>query len=478
MIHQSDELHYVGGQWLSTPKGTRTPVINPSDGSTVGYVTDADDETVSAAVHSARSAFPAWSMTPAAERLRYVEILRSGLESRRDAFATSIMRELGAPSSLASGVHVNLAVNSIDAFLDAARTLAYSSDVSRSIVVREPIGVVAAITPWNYPLYQAILKVVPAIIAGCTVVLKPSEETPGSATLLSEAIHETRLPDGVFNMIQGSGESVGTFLVSHPDIDMVSFTGSRRVGGFVASTAGSAIKRVALELGGKSPAVVLDDADIVSAATQIAASCFSNTGQTCGATTRAIVPHAFLAEFEAACAAEANRWLPADPSDDATRMGPLVSQRQLAAVRGYIDGAIDEGARLICGGSSRIPELHPQGAYVLPTVFSDVTPNMTIFHEEVFGPVLAITTYKDVDEAIELANRSEYGLSGGVWSRDPARAAAVAKQLRTGSVKINGARLDVGAPFGGYKQSGIGRECGAAGIDEYLELKTITFPAS
>jgi acyl-CoA reductase-like NAD-dependent aldehyde dehydrogenase len=339
-------------------------------------------------------------------------------------------------------------------------------------VVREPIGVVGCITPWNYPLNQIIAKVAPALAAGCTVVLKPSEVAPLNAFLLTEAIDEAGLPAGVFNLVSGVGPVVGEAIAAHPDVDMVSFTGSTRAGKRVAELAAATVKRVALELGGKSANVVLPDADLEKAVSAGVTNCYLNSGQTCTAWTRMLVPRDRLAEAEQVAAARAERYRVGDPLADGTNLGPLVSEIQRDRVRGYIEKGIAEGAKLVTGGAEP-PDGLEKGYFVRPTVFSEVTPDMTVAQEEIFGPVLSIIPYDTEDEAVEIANGTIYGLAGGVWSGDPAHAEQVARRLRTGQVDINGAMYNPLAPFGGYKQSGVGRENGRIGFEEFLETKSL-----
>jgi acyl-CoA reductase-like NAD-dependent aldehyde dehydrogenase len=333
---------------------------------------------------------------------------------------------------------------------------------------------VGAITPWNYPLHQIAAKVAPALAVGCTVVLKPSEVAPLNAFILAEVIDEAGLPAGVFNLVTGTGPVVGEAIASHPDVDMVSFTGSTRAGRRVSELASQSVKPVALELGGKSPNVILDDADLETAVTDGVSKCFLNSGQTCSALTRMLVPRARLEEAERIAAAVADAYTVGDPFDPGTRLGPLVSETQRERVRGYIKKGIEEGARLVTGGEQP-PEGSERGYYVRPTVFSDVRPDMTIAQEEIFGPVLAIIPYEDEEDAIRIANDSQYGLAGGVWSADEERALRVARRIRTGQVEINGGVFNPLAPFGGYKQSGHGRELGRHALEEYLQVKSMQF---
>jgi acyl-CoA reductase-like NAD-dependent aldehyde dehydrogenase len=348
----------------------------------------------------------------------------------------------------------------------------WEEKVGNSLIVREPAGVVAAITPWNYPLHQIANKVAPALAAGCTVVLKPSEVVPLNAFVLAEIVEEVGLPAGVFNLVSGTGPVVGEAVVAHPDTDMVSFTGSTRAGRRVSELAAQSVKPVTLELGGKSPNVILDDADLEKAVTDGVAKCFLNSGQTCSALTRMLVPREQLEEAERIAATVAETFTPGDPFDDSTRLGPLVSATQLERVRGYIAKGQEEGARLVTGGAD-LPEGKEHGYFVSPTVFSDVEPDMTIAQEEIFGPVLSIIPYDDEEDAVRIANDTIYGLAGGVWSGDEDRARRVAARIRTGQVEINGGAFNPLAPFGGYKQSGHGRELGRYGLEEFLVVKSL-----
>ncbi len=386
--------------------------------------------------------------------------------------AQVVAGELGMPLNMAMLIQAGLpAANwgSIGAILD---TYEFETQVGNSLVVREPVGVVGAITPWNYPLHQITLKVAPALAAGCTVVLKPSEVAPLNAFILAEIIHDVGLPAGVFNLVTGVGPVVGEAIASHPDVDMVSFTGSTRAGKRVAELAAQRVARVALELGGKSANVILDDADLATAVADGVGKAFLNSGQTCSALTRMLVPRDKLAEAEQIAVATAETFTVGDPFGGEAKLGPLVSAAQQARVRDYIQKGIDGGATLLTGGAEQ-PEGLDKGYYVKPTVFSNVTNDMTIAQEEIFGPVLSIIAYDTEEEAIEIANDTIYGLAGGVWSGDKERATRVARQLRTGQVEVNGGSFNLAAPFGGYKQSGLGREAGTFGLEEFLEVKSL-----
>jgi acyl-CoA reductase-like NAD-dependent aldehyde dehydrogenase len=462
--------HLIDGVWESTAGRDLIEVENPADDTLAGAVVAGNAADVDRAVSAARRAFDAWAATPMSERIALVEALAAGLDAERDRLAETLAAEMGSPISFARQAQVGVAIADLLELVRAARSHVEREAVSNSLVVTEPVGVVAAITPWNFPLHQIMLKVGAALLAGCTVVLKPSEVAPLNAVVVGEILVGLGLPNGVVNIVFGDGASVGSPLVTHPDVDMVTFTGSRAVGEAVARAASATIKKVALELGGKSAAIVLDDASIEESVEGVLRSCFANTGQTCAALTRVLVPAALRAEWERQAIAAAERWQPGDPVEGGTVMGPLASQLQRQRVLAHVEAAVADGATVLTGGAEPVPG---PGAYVRATILGGVTPSMRIFRDEVFGPVLAVTEYESVDEAIALANDSDYGLSGGVWSGDPRRALDVALRLRTGTVGLNGAGLDVGAPFGGYKQSGLGREAGSRGLDEFFEVKSV-----
>ena len=447
-------------------------VVNPADGSVIGAVVAGGPADVDRAVAAAADAFGSWSTTPMSRRITHVEALAEGLARHRELLAETLCAEMGSPIAFARSAQVGVAIADLAQLIDAARAHVEREAVSNSLVVTEPVGVVAAITPWNFPLHQIMLKVGAAILAGCTVILKPSEIAPLSAAIVGDILRETGLPAGVVNIVHGDGVGVGSPLVAHPGVDMVTFTGSRQVGEQVARAAAATIKKVALELGGKSAAIVLDDAPLGESVRGVLASCFANAGQTCAAQTRVLVPRDMQDAWQRAAVEAAAVWAPGDPRAEETVTGPVASHVQRERVRSHIEAAIADGAQLLTGGLD-IVEPTVGGAYVQPTIFAAVTADMRIFHEEVFGPVLTITPYATIDEAVDLANDSVYGLSGGVWSSDPRRALDVALRMRTGTVGINGAGLDVGAPFGGYKQSGVGRECGVRGFEEFLEFKSV-----
>lgn len=441
----------------------------------MGRIPDGTREDVDKAAKAAKAAFPAWSQTPVEERARYLQKIADSLKEHAPQIARVIAQEMGMPYKLAQIIQVGLPTTTFASMPQLLAEVAFEEHVGTSLVVREPLGVVGCITPWNYPLHQIAAKVAPALAAGCTVVLKPSEVAPLNAFLLAEIIETAGLPAGVFNLVSGKGTVVGEAIVSHPDVDMVSFTGSTRAGRRVSELASQTVKPVALELGGKSPNIILDDADFEKAVADGVGKCFLNSGQTCSALTRLLVPRSRLAEVEELARKAAATYTPGDPFEKTTRLGPLVSDTQRERVRGYIRKGIEEGAKLVTGGAEP-PEGIEKGYFVRPTIFSEVRSGMTIAQEEIFGPVLAILPYEDEEDAIRIANDSIYGLAGGVWSKDSEHAQRVARRLRTGQVEINGGPFNPIAPFGGYKQSGHGRELGKYGIEEFLTVKAMQLP--
>jgi aldehyde dehydrogenase (NAD+) len=463
---------YIGGRWV-TPKGSDTLEVIESATERVlatipaGTVDDAD-----AAATAARAGFDEWAATPAPERAARLDAIADGLQARSGELAELIAREVGMPVRMAGQIQVGLPIVSFRTAATLAREYPFEETVGTSLVVREPVGVVGAITPWNYPLHQIAAKVSAALAAGCSVVLKPSEVAPLNAFALAEIVDAVGLPAGVFNLVTGLGPVVGEAIVTHPDVDMVSFTGSTRAGRRVAELAAAGVKRVALELGGKSPNVLLEDADLATAVPDGVRKAFLNSGQTCSALTRMIVPRARLAEVEDLARTAAEGLAVGDPLVGRVFLGPLVSAGQRERVRGYIRTGVAEGARLVTGGDEP-PDGLGTGYFVRPTVFSDVTPDMTIAQEEIFGPVLVIQPYDTEEEAVRIANDTVYGLAGGVWAGNPERAKAVARRIRAGQVEVNGGAFNPVAPFGGYKQSGIGREYGRHGLEEFLEVKAM-----
>ncbi|MET7909275.1 aldehyde dehydrogenase family protein [Streptomyces avermitilis] len=455
---------YIDGAWRPAAGPDMIEVVNPVDEQVIGRVPAGTPEDVDAAVRAARAALPVWAATPPAERAARISALRDALVAHQDEIAETVTAELGSPLSFSQSVQVGLPILVAGSYAELAATYAFEEKVGNSTVHHEPVGVVGAITPWNYPLHQIVAKVAPALAAGCTVVLKPAEDTPLTAQLFAEAVHEAGVPAGVFNLVTGLGPVAGQALAEHEDIDLVSFTGSTAVGRQIGATAGAAVKRVALELGGKSANVILPSADLAKAVNVGVANVMANSGQTCSAWTRMLVHAERYEEAVELAAAAAVKY--------ADRIGPLVNAKQRARVRGYIDKGVAEGARLVAGGPESPQE---QGYFVSPTVFADVTPEMTIAKEEIFGPVLSIIRYEDEEDALRIANGTVYGLAGAVWAGDEAEAVAFARRLDTGQVDINGGRFNPLAPFGGYKQSGVGRELGAHGLTEYLQTKSLQF---
>lgn len=466
---------FIGGAWVP-PREHRAAieVENPTSQQMFARIPQAGPADVAAAVAAATAAAPGWAATDPKDRAGILRAVARGLDERREDVAATISREMGAPLKLSRQVQVGLPVTVLTSFADLLETYEFSSRVGNSLVVREPVGVVGAITPWNYPLHQVVAKVGGALAAGATVVLKPSELAPLSAFTLMEVLAEAGLPPGVVNLVTGAPVAVGEALVSHPGVDMVSFTGSTRAGRRVATLAAEGVKRVALELGGKSANVVLPGADLTRAVKVGVANAFLNSGQTCTAWTRLLVPLERHDEAVELAAAAAAGYSLGDPFDEATRLGPLVSAVQRQRVRDYIDGAIAQGARVVTGGPAA-PEGLDAGYYVRPTVLANVTPEMTVAREEVFGPVLAVLAYTDEADALRIANDTDYGLAGAVWSDDEARAVAFARGMRTGQVDINGGRFNPLAPFGGYRHSGYGRELGQLGLEEFTAVKSLQF---
>jgi aldehyde dehydrogenase (NAD+) len=468
---------FIGGAWVA-PSGRETiEVHNAGNGQVMGRVPLGDAKDVERAVAAARSALDSWSATAPEQRSQFLEKISAGLKARADELARLIAQEVGMPLKMSARIQAGLPIANFLNYSKIAREFAFEQKVGNSLVVREPVGVVGAITPWNYPLHQITLKVAPALAAGCTVVLKPSEVAPFNAFLLAEIIEAAGLPKGVFNLVTGTGAEAGEALVKHPGVDMISFTGSTRAGKRISELASQSIKRVALELGGKSASVILDDADLATAVKSTVNGCYLNSGQTCTALTRMLVPESRYDEAAKAAAEAARSFTVGDPLAEATRLGPLSSAAQLERVRGYIRKGVQEGAELLAGGAEP-PENTPAGGYyVRPTVFGKVKNSMTIAREEIFGPVLSIIPYRDEEEAVRIANDSPYGLAGAVWSKDEARAQRVARRIRAGQVDVNGGAFNMNAPFGGFKQSGHGREAGIYGLEEFLEYKSLQLKA-
>ena len=464
---------YIGGHWVA-PSGKDTiDVHHAGTGEVMGRVPAGTEEDADAAVKSARAAFDPWKELPVEKRAEYLDKVSAGLKARADEIARTIAQEVGMPLKMSTRIQAGLPIANFANYARLLREFTWEQKVGNSLVVREPVGVALAITPWNYPLHQITLKVAPALAAGCTVVLKPSEIAPFNAFILAEVIEAAGLPKGVFNLVTGYGPAVGEALVKHPGVDMISFTGSTRAGKRISELAAQSVKRTSLELGGKSASVILDDADLAQAVKSTVNGCYLNSGQTCTALTRMLVPQSKHEEAAKLAAEAAKTFVPGDPLNETTRLGPLSSQAQLERVRSYIQKGIAEGAQLVAGGAEP-PEGAPKGGYyVRPTVFGNVKNSMTIAQEEIFGPVLSIIPYKDEEEAVRLANDTVYGLAGAVWSKDDARAQRVARRIRAGQVDVNGGAFNMNAPFGGFKQSGHGREAGVYGLEEFLEYKSL-----
>ncbi|MFH8418207.1 aldehyde dehydrogenase family protein [Streptomyces collinus] len=455
---------YIDGAWRPAAGQDVIEVVNPVDEQIIGTVPAGTAEDVDAAVRAARAALPDWAATPPAERAARLSALRDVLVTRADEIAETVTAELGSPLRFSQAVHAGVPIAVAGSYAELAATYAFEEKTGNSVVHHEPVGVVAAITPWNYPLHQIVAKVAPALAAGCTVVVKPAEDTPLVARLFADAVHEAGIPAGVFNLVTGLGPVAGQALAEHPGVDLVSFTGSTAVGRQIAAIAAGQVKKVALELGGKSANVILPSADLAKAVNVGVANVMSNSGQTCSAWTRMLVHRDQYGEAVELAAAAAAKY--------GDRIGPVVNAKQQDRVRGYIEKGVAEGARLVAGGPEAPRE---QGYFVAPTVFADVTPDMTIAQEEIFGPVLSILTYEDEEDALRIANGTVYGLAGAVWAGDEAEAVAFARRMETGQVDINGGRFNPLAPFGGYKQSGVGRELGVHGLAEYLQTKSLQF---
>ncbi|MEH0985950.1 aldehyde dehydrogenase family protein [Micromonospora sp. CPCC 205556] len=462
---------HIGGAWVDPSGGESIAVENPATGEIVGQVPAGTPADVDRAVAAARAAFPGWAATDPVDRSAHLDRLHAALTARADEMARTIALELGTPLKLAARVQTGLPLTVLRSCVELAARPPAEETIGNSLVVREPVGVVGAITPWNYPLHQVVAKLAPALAAGCTVVLKPSELTPLAAYLLFDAVTEAGLPAGVVNLVPGTGPVVGEALAAHPDVDLVSFTGSTATGRRIAHLAADRVARVALELGGKSANLILADADLATAVKAGVGNALLNSGQTCTAWTRMLVHRDRYDEALDLAARAVAAYRPGDPFDPATRLGPLVSAAQADRVRGFVDRALADGARLVAGGPDA--PLPARGHFVAPTVLADVHPDSELAQEEVFGPVLAVIPFADTDEAVAIANNSRYGLAGAVWSADTERAVAVARRLRTGQVDVNGGAFNPLAPFGGYRQSGLGRELGGYGIDEFTELKAI-----
>ncbi|MGH8995966.1 MAG: aldehyde dehydrogenase family protein [Acidimicrobiales bacterium] len=465
---------FIGGRWVDSEGSGKIAVVNPATEQVIAEVPEGTPGDADRAVAAAREAFETWGATPPGERGKYLGRMADVLGARADELAATISAEVGMPLRVAPIMQVAGPLAHMASHADLAEEFPWEEQIGENVVVRAPVGVVAAITPWNFPLNQVVNKVAPAILAGCTVVLKPSEVAPLTAWALAEAAEEIGLPPGVFNLVSGFGPVVGEALVKHPQVDMVSFTGSTRAGKQIAGLAADSVKRLALEMGGKSANIILDDANLDEALVAGVRACYVNSGQICVALSRMLVPRSRYDEIVEKVRGIAESVTVGDPQTD-VQIGPLVSSTQRDRVRSYIDKGVAEGARLVTGGSEP-PEGLSTGYYVRPTVFADVDNSMTIAQEEIFGPVLTVIAYEDDDDAVRIANDTIYGLSGAVWSGDPKRAERVARRLRTGTVRVNQGGRGRGAPFGGFKQSGLGRESGKFGLEEYVELQTISIP--
>ncbi|NCE85793.1 aldehyde dehydrogenase family protein [Pseudomonas sp. Q1] len=475
--HPSVDAHvlarfYINGQWVSPAVPASLGVINPATEQEVAQVARGTAEDVDRAVAAAREAFPGWAACAPAERARVLGKIHTLILERKEELAQALCLEMGAAIGFARAMQVPLAAEHVRVARDLLADYRFQTLEGSTAIEREPIGVCGLITPWNWPLYQITAKVAPAIAAGCTVVLKPSELSPLSALLFAQLVHDAGLPPGVFNLVNGSGHEVGAAMAAHADIDMISITGSNRAGALVAQAAAPTVKRVTQELGGKSPNVLLPDADFAKAVPLGVMSAFRNVGQSCSAPTRMIVPRSRLAEVEALAAATANDIVVGDPQSEDTVLGPIANQAQFERVQSMIEAGIAEGAKRVCGGPGRVPGFD-KGFYARPTVFSDVASSMRIAQEEIFGPVLCIIAYDSLDEAVAIANDTVYGLGAHVQGQDIQLARAVASRIRAGQVHLNHPAWDPMAPFGGYKRSGNGREYGVQGFEEYLETKAI-----
>jgi acyl-CoA reductase-like NAD-dependent aldehyde dehydrogenase len=471
-MQDRDKL-YIDGGWMQSTGSDTIDVVNAATEEVMGRVPRGTADDVDRAVKAARAAFPEWSAKPVEERAKFVQMLAEGLGARADEIAETISGEVGMPIFWSKMIQAGLPQAVMGSYVDIAKDFPFEERLGNTLVVREPVGVVGCITPWNYPLHQIVAKVAPALAAGCTVVLKPSEVAPLNAFILAEVIDSAGLPAGVFNLVSGTGPEVGEAIASHPEVDMVSFTGSTRAGKRVAELASQSVKRLALELGGKSPFVILPGADVDQAVNAGLGACYINAGQTCIAWTRMLVPREQHDEIVEKVKAAAETFALGDPSNEGHMgLGPLISDTQRERVRGYIEKGIEEGATLVTGGPEQ-PEGFDTGYYVKPTVFANVRNDMTIAREEIFGPVLSVIPYDDEEDAVRIANDTVYGLHAGVFGPDEESALRVARRLQAGQVDINGQKFNPIAPFGGYKQSGTGRELGKYGLEEYLEIKAM-----
>ena len=466
---------YINGQWVTPSSSETIEVWDSTDESVMATIPSCGAADVELAAKAARAAFDSWAALTPKVRAEYISKIGDGLAAKMDEISSAISRETGMSKFLSQMIQVGLPINSFKQAAAIAENFTYSKEVGSSLVVREPIGVVGCITPWNYPLHQIVAKVAFAMAAGCTIVLKPSEIAPIDAFILAEIIDEVGLPAGVFNLVTGTGPVVGEAIAANKEVDMISFTGSTRAGRRVTQVAAETVKKVHLELGGKSANIICEDLDAETFAKAVKSGvggAFLNSGQTCLAMTRMLVPKSRLAEAETLAAEAASAMKVGDPFEQTTALGPLASAAQRDRVNGYIQKGIDEGAKLLVGGVG-VPEGCTTGYYVKPTVFSNVKNSMTIAQEEIFGPVLSIIAYEDEDDAVQIANDTVYGLSGGVWASTKEKGIAIARRIRTGQIAVNGGAFNINAPLGGYKQSGVGREYSEYGFDEFLEIKSM-----
>lgn len=461
---------YIDGKWVDPVVPRTIDVENPATEAICGRISNGSAEDVDTAVRAARRAFAKWSCSTVAERLELLQAIHREYEKRYLDLAAAVTEEMGAPMSLSKGPQVGLGIAHLASAIEILKTFKFEESRGTTVIRREPIGVCGLITPWNWPLNQVAVKVFPALATGCTMILKPSELSPFSAQIFAEVLHDAGVPAGVFNLIQGDGPSVGVAMSSHPGIDMISFTGSTRAGIDIARNAAASVKRVSQELGGKSPNIILDDASLPANVAAGVASMMMNSGQSCSAPSRLLVPRARLAEAASAAREAVQKISVGHPNREVVN-GPVVSKIQFDRIQGFIQRGLDEGATAIAGGTGRPAGLE-RGYYVKPTVFSNVTNDMTIAREEIFGPVLVLLGYDSLDHAVEIANDTEFGLAGYVSGADPEVCRSVARRIRAGSISINGS-FDINGPFGGYKSSGNGREWGEAGFHEYLEVKAI-----
>jgi aldehyde dehydrogenase (NAD+) len=470
MAHE--QQFYIGGEWVDPISPTRIDVINPASEEPIARIALGGAADVDRAVAAAKSAFPSYSRTSRQDRLALLKRILDVYKGRRDEMARTLSKEMGAPLRFALEQQAATGSAHLARLIEVLETYPFEGMKGTTLIAKEPIGVCGMITPWNWPINQIVCKVAPALAAGCTMVLKPSEIAPLNAILFAEILHEAGVPKGVFNLVNGDGPTVGQAIAAHPDVDMMSFTGSTRAGILVAKAAADTVKRVSQELGGKSANILLPDVDLKRAVTRGVAGCFSNSGQSCNAPTRMFVPFDRQEEAAAIAKAAAEKFKVGDPAAEGTMLGPVVSETQFDKIQRLIQSGIDEGAELVTGGLGR-PEGLNRGYYVRPTVFARVSPDMTIAREEIFGPVLSILSYKTEEEVIRLANDTVYGLASYVQSGSLEHARRVAAEMRTGNVHINYPAWDTGAPFGGYKRSGNGREYAEYGMEEFLETKAV-----